>query len=130
MSTRREAVHRHIAALLVAGPLISIGCSTANWPIAAEQKIFEGDKAVSEAKTSTASIHAPEDLKVAEEKLALARKEYANGWHHSAARIAEEAAAAAELAQARAVTEKNRMTAEKLRTNLEILKKEIELQSQ
>lgn len=129
MRARKKPILRFLAVPLAVGLLSSIGCSTANWPIAAEQRISRGEEAIEGAKRSTASIHASEELKIAEDKLSLARKEFANGWYSSAARLAEEAAAAAEYAEASATTVKTKKTAEEIRANIEELKKDIEIQS-
>lgn len=129
MSARKKRTHRFIAVPLAAGLLFSINCTAANWPITAKQRISQGEKAVKDAETRNASIHASDELKIAEEKLALAKKEFANGWHSSAAQLAEEAAVAAEYAEARATTVKRKKTVEEMRENIEELKKEIELES-
>ncbi len=114
---------------LTACLLLATGCSTANWPITAQQNISEGEKALNEAKAVNASAFAPAELKSAGEKLVLAKKEYANGWHANATRLAKEAAADAELARAKATSDKDKKTVQELQENIESLRREIERQS-
>lgn len=130
MRGRKNPVRRLIAVPLSAGLLLSIGCSTANWPVTAKQMIFQGEKAVSDAKASNASIHAADELTAAEEKLSLAKKEFAKGWHNDAARLAQEAVVDAEYARAKATTEKDKKTLMEIQKNIDSLRQEIGQQPQ
>ena len=113
----------------IVGLLLSNSCSTANWPVTSHQTISQGEKAVNEAKASNASIDAPNELKAAEEKLSLAKKEFAQGWHKEASRLAKEAAVDAEYARIKATTEKDKKTVKEMQENIEVLRQEIERQS-
>jgi hypothetical protein len=129
MDRRKRNIQHLIGGALAVGALFWGGCSTTNWPIQSKQMISQGERAVSEAKASNASLNAPVELKAAEEKLSLAKEEFAKGWHNKAARLAEEAAVDAELAQAKSTTEKNKRTAEDMRKNIDALRQEIEQES-
>ncbi len=129
MDGRKRKNQHLIGGVLAVGALLLGGCSPANWPIISKQMISQGEKAIKEAKEGNASVGAPDELKAAEEKLSLAKKEFANGWHNSASRLAEEAAVEAEYAQAKARTEKEKRTVKEMQANIETLRQEIELQS-
>ncbi len=129
MDGRRRTIQHLIVCALAVGALLSVSCSTTNWPIHSKQMISQGEKAVNEAKAGNALLNAPVELSAAEEKLSRAKEEFEKGWHEKAARLAEEAAVDAELARARSKTEKNKRMAEEMRKNIETLRQEIEYQS-
>lgn len=129
MNGCRKSIQILIGIFLATGLLLSIGCSTANWPLTSAQKISHGEKAIAEAKAKNAAIEAPDALKSAEEKLSLAKKEFAGGWHRSASRLAEEAAVDAEYARAKATSEKDKKTVKELMENIDALQQQIERQS-
>lgn len=129
MSMRKGRIRRMIVVPIGLGLLLSTSCSTANWPITAKQNISESEKAINEAKASNASTGAPAELKSAEEKLSLAKKEFEKGWHNDASRLAKEAAVDAELARAKATSEKDKKTVKEMQENIDSLRREIERQS-
>ncbi|MGA6994401.1 MAG: DUF4398 domain-containing protein [Candidatus Deferrimicrobiaceae bacterium] len=129
MNGCRKSIQILIGIFLATGLLLSIGCSTANWPLTSTQKISNGEKAIAKAKANNAAIEAPDALKSAEEKLSLAKKEFAGGWHRYASRLAEEAAVDAEYARAKATSEKDRKTVKELMENIDALQQQIERQS-
>jgi hypothetical protein len=129
MDGRKRNIQHLIGGVLAVGALLSVGCATQNWPIISKQMISQGEKAINEAKAGTASMDAPDELKAAEEKLSLAKKEFANGWHNNASRLAKEAAVEAEYARAKATTEKEKQTVKEMQVNIDALRREIELQS-
>jgi hypothetical protein len=129
MDGRKRNIQHLIGGVLAVGALLLGGCSPTNWPIISKQMISQGEKAVNEAKGGNASMGAPDELKAAEEKLSLAKKEFANGWHNNASRLAKEAAVEAEYAQAKARSEKEKRTVKEMQVNIETLRQEIELQS-
>lgn len=128
MEGRKRNIKHLIGGALAVGALLSGGCSTTNWPVQSEQMISRGEKAISEAKAGNALLNARVELKEAEDKLSLAKEEFAKGWHSNAARLAEEASVAAELARAKSTTAKNKRTAEEMQKNIEGLRQEIERQ--
>ncbi len=129
MNGRKKSLPLLIGIPLSTVLLFLINCSTVNWPITAQQNISESEKALNEAKAVNASAFAPTEMKSAEEKLSMAKKEYANGWHHDASRLANEAAVDAELARAKATSDKDKKTVQELQENIESLRREIERQS-
>lgn len=112
-----------VAAVVVLS--ISAGCSSMNANLAGE-KVSRGEKAVADAKVSNAILNAPEDLAVAEGKLAQAKDMLAKQNYEEAARLADQASVDAEYARARATTEKNRKTAGAMKNNIETLRQEID----
>src|SRR5512136_1888325 len=64
------------------------------------EKISEGDKAMREAKESNASLNAPAELKVAEDKLAAAKAAFNKKNYDEATRLAEQASVDADFALA------------------------------
>jgi hypothetical protein len=109
-----------VVALSVAG-----GCSSMNANLAGE-KVSQGEKAVADAKESNAILNAPDDLAVAQGKLAQAKDAFARQNYEEAARLADQASVDADYARARATTQKNRKTAEDMKKNIETLRQEIE----
>jgi capsule polysaccharide export protein KpsE/RkpR len=129
MDGRKRNTRHLIGGALAIGALLSFGCATQNWPIISKQMISQGEKAINEARAGTASMDAPEELKAAEEKLSLAKKEFAEGWHNNASRLAKEAAVDAEYARAKATSEKEKQTVKEMQANIDTLRQEIERQS-
>ena len=104
---------------------IAVGCSTMNANLAGE-KVSRGEKAVADAKESSAILNAPDDLAVAQGKLSAAKDAFARQNYGEAARQADQASVDADYARARATTQKNRKTAEDMKKNIETLRQEIE----
>ena len=129
MDGRKRNIQHLIGGVLAVGALLSAGCATQNWPVVSKQMISQGEKAINEAKAGTAPMDAPDELKAAEEKLSLARKEFAEGWHNNASRLAKEAAVDAEYARAKATTEQEKHTVKEMQVNIDTLRQEIERQS-
>lgn len=129
MDGRKRNIQHLIVGVLAVGALLLGGCSPANWPVISKQMISQGEKAINDAKVGNASMGAPDELRAAEEKLSLAKKEFANGWHNSASRLAKEAAVEADYAQAKARSEKEKQTVKEMQTNIETLRRQIELQT-
>ena len=129
MDGRKRNIQYLLGGALAVGALLSGGCATTNWPITSKPLISQGEKAINEAKAGNASMEAPDELKAAEEKLSLAKKEFADGWHKNASRLAKEAAVDAEYARAKATSEKEKQTVKEMQVNIDTLRREIELQS-
>ena len=129
MDGRKRNIQHLIGGVLAVGALLLGGCSPANWPIISKQMIKKKKKEINEAKANSASMDAPDELKAAEEKLSLAKKEFAEGWHNNASRLAKEAAVDAEYARAKAISEKEKQTLKEMQANIDTLRRGIELQS-
>ena len=109
------------------GLLLISGCTTfATLPT---EKISQGDKALTEAKESNASLDAPVELKVAEDKLAAAKAAFGKKDYDKATRLAEQASVDADYARAKGTSEKANKKAEALRQNIQTLRQDIELLS-
>jgi hypothetical protein len=113
------------AVAAVAGLLLAAGCSSMNANLAGE-KVSRGEKAVTDAKEGSAILNAPDDLAVAQGKLAAAKDAFAKQNYEEAARQADQASVDADYARARATTRKNQKTAEEMKKNIETLRQEIE----
>jgi hypothetical protein len=116
-----------LLSVVVAVVVLSIagGCSSMTANLAGE-KVSHGEKAVADAKESNAILNAPDDLAVAQGKLAQAKDAFAKQNYEESARLADQASVDAEYARARATTRKNRKTAEEMKKNIETLRQEIE----
>jgi YD repeat-containing protein len=112
----------------VIGLLFAVGCGT-SMEITAQtsgEKIFQADKAFSTAKDGNASKNAPDDLAVAQGKLAAAKDAFAKQNYDEAARLAEQTVVDADYALARATTRKNMDIAEGIKKETNALSQEIE----
>lgn len=112
----------------VIGLLFAVGCGT-SMGITAQtsgEKIFQADKAFSTAKDGNASKNAPDDLAVAQGKLAAAKDAFAKQNYDEAARLAEQTVVDADYALARATTRKNMDIAEGIKKETNALQQEIE----
>jgi hypothetical protein len=112
----------------VIGLLFTVGSATAMEFTAqtSGEKIFQADKAFSDAKDGNASKNAPEDLAVAQGKLAAAKDAFAKQNYKEAARLAEQTVVDANYALARATTRKNMDIAEGIKKETNALRQEIE----
>jgi septal ring factor EnvC (AmiA/AmiB activator) len=90
------------------------------------QKISAGDRAIMDAKISSASLNAPAELNMAEGKMVQAREALAKKEYEKAARLAEQASIDAEYARTKAATAKTKNTVEEMRKNIDALRQEIE----
>jgi hypothetical protein len=108
-----------VAVLFMAG-----GCTSMNATLAGE-KVSAGEKAVADAREGNAILNAPDDLAIAQGKLAQAKEAFSRQNYEEAARLADQASVDADYARARATTQKNRKTAEDMKRNIETLRQEI-----
>jgi hypothetical protein len=107
--------------------LLMSGCTTfATLP---SEKISEGEKALTEAKESNASLNAPVEFKAAEDKLVEAKAAFGKKNYEEATRLAEQASVDADYARAKGTSEKAKKKAQELRQNIKTLRQEIELLS-
>ena len=124
MVLERNKIRRVSVVAAVIGLLVAGGCSSMNANVAGE-KISQGERAVTEAKGSSALLNSSEDLAVAEGKLAQAKAAFEKQDYETAARLAEQASVDADLARAKATTQKNMKIAEEMKKNIESLRQEI-----
>ena len=110
------------------GLLFAVGCGSSMKMTAqtSGEKIFQADKAFSDAKDGNASKNAPDDLAVAQRKLAAAKDAFAKENYDEAARLAEQTVVDADYALARATTRKNMDIAEGIKKETNALRQEIE----
>jgi hypothetical protein len=111
-----------IAAVLIA--IISSGCASKN--VAYIESIAGAESAIKEAQSSTATIHAPLDLKLAEDKLSAANAAVKKEEFVEAKRLADEALVDAKLAEAKSLSEKAKKRAREMRDSVEALRQEIQ----
>ena len=124
MNAENRMLFRLLAAAALGGAVVAGGCAgDANVPA---HKITTVERAISEAKTSTATIDAPVELKAAEEGLAAAKAAMAARDYDKASRLADKASADADLAQKMAVTAKSKKMADDVRESVKTLQQEIE----
>ena len=128
MDLMKRIVRYSFGAAALMGLLTAAGCSSMTANLAGE-KISRGEKAVADAKESNALLNAPDDLSVAQGKLAGAREALAKQDYEEAARLADQASVDADYARARATTQKNRKTADEMKNNIEALRQEIQRMS-
>jgi uncharacterized protein YceK len=112
----------------VIGLLFMVGCGSPMKMTAqtSGEKIFQADKAFLDAKDGNASKNAPDDLAVAQGKLAAAKEAFAKENYDEASRLAEQTVVDAEYARARATTRKNQEIAEGIKKETDALRQEIE----
>ncbi len=109
------------------GLLLMSGCTT--FATVPREKISQGDKALTEAEESNASLNAPVEFKAAEDKLAEAKAAFGKKDYDRATRLAEQALVDADYARAKGTSEKANKKAEELRQNIKTLRQDIELLS-
>jgi hypothetical protein len=93
------------------------------------EKIFQAEKAFSDAREGNASRNAPNELAVAQGKLAAAKDAFAKENYDEATRMAEQTVADSEYARARATTRKTREIADEIKKETDVLRQEIQRMS-
>lgn len=111
-----------IAVVLIA--MIFSGCASKN--IAPVESIAGAESAIKEAANSTATVYAPLELKLAEDKLSAANAAVKKEEFTEAKRLADEALMDAKLAEAKSLSGKTKKQAREMRNSVETLRKEIE----
>ena len=125
---KRKMQHLYFIMVIIAlTSLLAGGCATTRFTReTATSKISEGEKAVSIAQESNASIDAPVELAVAQDKLTEARTALEKEHYKTATRLAEEASVDADYARVKALSEKSKKATEKSRENVNTLRNEVE----
>jgi hypothetical protein len=109
---------------ILAAIIISSGCASTN--VAYIESIAGAESAIKEAQSSTATIHAPLDLKLAEDKLSEAKAAATKEKYVEAKQLADEALVEAKLAEAKSSAEKAKKRAMEMRSSVEALRQEVQ----
>ncbi len=89
-------------------------------------RISTAELAIQRARQENADIYAPLDLKLAEDKLANAKKAMSVNNNSAAARLAEESLLDAQTAEARSRAEKAKEMSQRMQESVDTLRKELE----
>ena len=110
--------------VLVFAAVISTGCASKSFaPI---KNISDAEIAIKSAKEANATVNAPLDIRIAEDKLQTARENIKKDDYVSARRLADEAFMDAKLAQEKSRTAKAKKLENQLRETIETLQNEID----
>lgn len=104
--------------------LFVFGCASKG--IAPIENISNAETAVKVAKESNATIHAPLELRLAEEKLNGAQAAIEQEEFVKAQRLADEALMDAKLAEAKSLSEKAKKRVQEVRESIDMLRQELE----
>ena len=115
---------RTIAVLTGISVFLLAGCATKVSPPV--ENIANAELTIKEAKEDNATLNAPLELNIAEEKLAAAKQAMKKEDYLKAKRLADEALIDAKLAAVKSQTKEAKKMAEETRENVESLRKEIE----
>jgi hypothetical protein len=130
MDGNKRRIQQVFVVVTVIGLLFVVGCAASKSTAQLSgEKIFQADKAFSEAKDGNASLNAKEALAVAEGKLARAKDAFAKQNFEEAANLADQAAVDADYAKAKATTQKSLNAAEEIKKNNDALRQEIQRMS-
>ncbi len=126
MDVRKSRVQQMFGVLAVLGLVFAVGCgSTKMTAKSSGEKIFQADRAVLDAKESNASVNAPKDMMVAEEKLVKAKGAFGKEEYDTAANLAELAVVDAAYAGEKATTQKNMDILDAMKKENDVLRQEI-----
>ena len=117
-----------IASVSVFAVSLLIGACASGSPPAVKLANVERD--IVRARENSAMVHAPLELRLAEEKLAEAKALMNQKEYVAAERLLDEALIDANLAEAISGTEKEKINSTKMRETVDALRKEIERKSQ
>jgi hypothetical protein len=114
------------AILVVILSLLVNGCAKTFTRETSITKMSVGEKAISVAKESNASIDAPAELKVAVDKLTAAKKALEKEDYETATRMAEQASVDADYARVKAISDKAKKSMEERRATVDTMRQEVE----
>ena len=120
----KNALHCAVAGVTVVGFLVAGGCATDVTVVTDKFPLVE--QVIGRAKGDEVPLYAPDELRIAEEKLAAAWEAARHEDFAKAARLADEALLDADYARARAATVKARKQADELRGTVSLLQQELE----
>ena len=124
MKKRTRIDYLMFGIFLTFGLVLAMGCG--GKAAMSMKKISNAERAISDAKESNAIVHAPLDLKLAEDKLNTAKEAEAREEYLTASRIADEAILDADYARARSRAYKAEQILREMRDSIDALRKEIE----
>jgi hypothetical protein len=124
MKKRTKIDYLMFGILLTFGLVLAVGCG--GKAAMSIEKISNAERAISDARESNAIVHAPLDLKLAEDKLAAAKETGAREEYIAANRLADEAILDADYARARSRAFKAEQILKEMRSSIDALRKEIE----
>jgi hypothetical protein len=111
--------------LLLITLVVSAGIATAK-DVAPVEKIATVERAIHAARESNATIHAPLEMKLAEDKLQKAKAAVNEKEFEQARRLADEALVDAKLAEAKSRSGKAKKLAGEMRKSIDTLRRELE----
>jgi hypothetical protein len=124
---KRKIKHLLFIAIFVGiASLMASGCAKTFTHETSTTKMSVGEKAISVAKESNASIDAPAELKVAVDKLTAAKKALEKEDYETATRLAEQASVDADYARVKAISDKAKKATEERRQTVNTMRHEIE----
>lgn len=109
--------------VIVVGMLFTFGCASKVAPV---ETISSAEMAIKVAKESTATINAPLELRLAEDKLNAAKEAVKEEEFEEARYLAEQALLDAKFAETKSLSLKAKETAQEMRESIETLQREIE----
>jgi len=130
MDGKNRGIQQVFVVVAVIGLLFAVGCASSKMTAQMSgEKIFQADKAFSEAKDGNASQNATEALTLAEGKLKRAKDAFAKKDYDVAADLAEQAVVDSNYALSRATTQKNLNVAEGIKKESGVLRQQIQQMS-
>jgi len=124
MTVRTHPLSLTAAFLLAA--VLAAGCAGAPAPT---EKIVTAERAVQNARMNNATVNAPLDLRLAEDKLAQARSASEKEDNEIAARLADEALADAEVADAKSRAARTASLSREMNESVDVLRRELDRDS-
>ncbi|MBF0204436.1 MAG: DUF4398 domain-containing protein [Desulfamplus sp.] len=124
MRTKCFILNCGMAIVLSLAATALVGCASKGVPPL--KNISEAEMAIKVAKESNATINAPLDVRIAEEKLQKAKETVKKEDYNSAQRLADEALIDAKVAQTKSQTKKVKNMENEMRESIETLQHEVE----
>lgn len=124
MRSKRCYLGYGMMVILIFSAAILTGCASKG--VSPVTNLSDAEMAIKVAKETNASINAPLDIRMAEEKLVKAQEYFKNEDYVSARRLADEALMDAKLAQEKSRTTKVKNMENELRESIETLQNEID----
>ena len=90
------------------------------------EKIANAEKAIADARESNATVNAPLDLRLSEDKLNQAKAAIAEKEYEKAARLVDEAIIDADVARAKTRAAKAKQISDEMRETIDTMSREIE----
>ena len=103
--------------------LFMVGCAT---KVAPTEDLLKAEMAIKEAEAHNATMNAPLEMKLANEKLTQAKAEVEKEQFEKARQLAEEALYDAKYAEAKSRSEKAKKSTQDLKDSIQTLRQEIE----